>query len=65
MRTYFVHKGSGPNPVLLHGQAPGASVHVMWDSTIDAFADAGFSVYGFDQVGFGRTDNDPEDFTRG
>jgi pimeloyl-ACP methyl ester carboxylesterase len=64
IRTYFVHKGRGPNLVLLHGQAPGASLHVMWDPTIDCFADAGFSVYAFDQVGFGRTDNDPTDFTR-
>ena len=63
VRTYYVHQGSGPALVMLHGQPPGGSVHVIWHPNIDYFAEAGFSVYAFDQVGFGRTDNSP-DFTR-
>jgi len=63
IRTYYVHRGSGPAVVLLHGQPPGASVHVIWDRNIDFMADAGFSVFAFDSVGFGRTDN-AADFSR-
>lgn len=62
-RTYFVKRGSGPALVLLHGQPPGASVHVIWQPNIEAFVDFGFTVYAFDQVGFGRTDN-PDDFSK-
>src|SRR3954469_1149451 len=64
IRTYFVHKGTGPALVLLHGQPPGGSVHVVWNQNIEAMADAGFSVYAFDSVGFGRSDHDPNDYTR-
>jgi pimeloyl-ACP methyl ester carboxylesterase len=60
--TYFVRKGRGPALVLLHGQAPGSCVEVTWSANIDYFAAAGFTVFAFDQVGFGRTDN-PTDFS--
>lgn len=60
LRTYFVRRGNGPAVILLHGQPPGGSVHVIWGPTIDYFADRGFSVYAFDSVGFGRTDSDPD-----
>jgi pimeloyl-ACP methyl ester carboxylesterase len=59
LRTYFVRKGTGPAIVMLHGQAAGASVHVIWDRTIEYFAAHGFRCYALDQAGFGRTDNDP------
>ena len=64
IRTYIVEAGHGPNVVLLHGQPPGASVHVVWARNCDYLVNAGFHVYAFDQVGFGRSDNDPTDFTR-
>jgi pimeloyl-ACP methyl ester carboxylesterase len=64
LRTYYVKRGSGPAVVLLHGSAPGASVHVMWDANLDPLAEAGFTVYALDEAGFGRTDN-PVDFTKG
>src|SRR5438132_11436476 len=60
IRTYFVRQGSGPAVVLLHGQPPGASVHVIWDRNIGPLAEAGFTVYAFDQEGFGRTDHSSE-----
>jgi pimeloyl-ACP methyl ester carboxylesterase len=63
IRTYYVKRGSGPAIVLLHGQAPGASVHVNWDHQIDFFARQGFTVYAFDGVGFGRSDHS-DDYTR-
>ena len=63
IKTYFVRKGAGPALVLLHGQPPGASVHVCWEPNLDFFAQHGFTVYAFDQVGFGRTDN-PTDFSK-
>jgi 2-hydroxy-6-oxonona-2,4-dienedioate hydrolase len=62
-RTYFVRRGSGPALILLHGQPPGASVHVCWEPNIEFFAACGFTVYAFDQVGFGRSDN-PTDFSK-
>jgi len=42
---------------MLHGQAPGACVSVIWGANIDAIANAGFTVYALDETGFGRTDN--------
>src|SRR6266571_4943723 len=63
VRTYFVRRGSGPTIVLLHGQAPGASVHVMWDRQIESVAQSGYSVYAFDGVGFGRSEHS-SDYTR-
>jgi pimeloyl-ACP methyl ester carboxylesterase len=55
VRTYYVHEGSGPTLLLLHGQPPGGSVHVIWGPTFEFFVRAGFSVYAYDQVGFGRS----------
>jgi pimeloyl-ACP methyl ester carboxylesterase len=63
VRTYYVRKGHGPALLLLHGQPPGASVHVVWEPNLDYFVEAGFTVYAFDQVGFGRTEN-ADDFSK-
>jgi pimeloyl-ACP methyl ester carboxylesterase len=56
MRTFCIRKGSGPALVLLHGQSPGSCAEVHWPATIDYFA-SDYTVYAFDQVGFGRSDN--------
>ncbi|MEA2640661.1 MAG: 2-hydroxymuconate-semialdehyde hydrolase [Chloroflexota bacterium] len=56
IRTYYVKRGSGPAIVMFHGQAPGASAHLMWEMSLDYFAHAGYAVYAIDEVGFGRTD---------
>src|SRR5262245_18241153 len=44
VRTYYVRKGPGPALLLLHGQPPGASLHVVWEPNLDYFAEAGFTV---------------------
>lgn len=56
LRTFYIRKGSGPALVLLHGQSPGSCSEVHWPATIDHFA-SNYTVYAFDQVGFGRTAN--------
>ena len=61
LRTLHVKKGSGPAGFLVHGASPGATALVNWRPTIDGLAAAGFTVYAFDQPGFGRTDN-PSDY---
>jgi pimeloyl-ACP methyl ester carboxylesterase len=48
--------------VLLHGASPGACSTVNWKPTIEPLAAAGFTVYAFDQPGFGYTDN-PTDYS--
>jgi pimeloyl-ACP methyl ester carboxylesterase len=63
-RTYYVRYGRGPAVVLLHGQSPGSCVELIWGATIEPLADAGFTVYAFDQVGFGRSDH-PADYSIG
>jgi pimeloyl-ACP methyl ester carboxylesterase len=60
LRTFYVKKGTGPAVFLVHGAAPGATAWVNWGPAIDGLAAAGFTVYAFDQAGFGRTDNPPD-----
>ena len=62
LKTFYVRAGSGFPIVLFHGAAPGACAHVNWQLNIEPLAAAGFSVYAYDQAGFGRTDN-PEDLS--
>jgi pimeloyl-ACP methyl ester carboxylesterase len=62
LKTFYVKQGSGTPLVMVHGAAPGACARVNWGENIDALADAGFTVYAFDQPGFGSTDN-PTDYT--
>ena len=56
LHTYYVRTGQGPALVLLHGQSPGSCTDVHWPATVDHFA-SDYTVYAFDQVGFGKTDN--------
>lgn len=62
IRTFYIKKGGGPALFLFHGASPGACTTVNWRPTIDFFAASGFTVYGFDQPGFGYTDN-PTDYS--
>jgi len=57
LKTFYVKAGSGFPVVLFHGAAPGASAQVNWQLNIEPLAAAGFSVYAYDQPGFGRTEN--------
>lgn len=57
LRTFYIKRGEGHPLVLIHGGAPGACTLVSWSPNIDYFAEAGFTVYAFDQPGFGYTDN--------
>lgn len=61
LKTFYVKTGSGTPLVLVHGAAPGGCARVNWGANIDTLADAGFTVYAFDQPGFGATDN-PTDY---
>ena len=62
VKTFYIKVGHGPAVLLVHGGSPGASALINWKFNIDALAEAGFTVYAYDQPGFGRTDN-PTDFS--
>ncbi len=62
LRTYSIKTGTGPAIVLIHGGSPGACARVNWGPAIDPLAAAGFTVYAYDQPGYGLTDN-PTDFS--
>jgi pimeloyl-ACP methyl ester carboxylesterase len=57
VKTFYIKAGSGFPVVLFHGAAPGACAEVNWRLNIEPLARAGFTVYAYDQAGFGRTDN--------
>jgi 2-hydroxy-6-oxonona-2,4-dienedioate hydrolase len=57
LKTFYVKTGAGYPVVLFHGAAPGASAQVNWQLNIQPLAAAGFTVYAYDQAGYGRTDN--------
>lgn len=62
LNTFYIEKGSGSPLVIVHGGAPGACARVNWGANLDFFASSGFTVYAFDQPGYGRTEN-PEDYS--
>ena len=53
VKTFYVRGGSGPPIVFIHGASPGACSLVSWKLNLDAIAGSGFSVYAYDQPGFG------------
>jgi 2-hydroxy-6-oxonona-2,4-dienedioate hydrolase len=57
LKTFYIKTGNGFSVVLFHGAAPGASAQVNWQLNVEPLAAAGFSVYAYDQPGFGRTEN--------
>lgn len=60
LKTSYIKAGQGHPLLLIHGSAPGASSLVSWKMNIEPLADSGFTVYAFDQPGFGYSDN-PKD----
>jgi 2-hydroxy-6-oxonona-2,4-dienedioate hydrolase len=63
LRTFYVKAGAGPAIVLIHGGAPGACALVNYGPVIEPLAAKGFTVYAYDQPGFGLTDN-PNDYSQ-
>jgi 2-hydroxy-6-oxonona-2,4-dienedioate hydrolase len=57
LKTFVVSAGSGDPVLLIHGASPGASSLVNWKLNLESLAAAGFTVYAYDQPGFGFTDN--------
>lgn len=62
VRTFYIQRGTGPAVFLVHGASPGASSWVNWRPTIEGLAARGFTVYAFDQPGFGYSDH-PTDWS--
>src|SRR5689334_6916165 len=57
LETFYLKAGSGLPVVLFHGAALGACSEINWQLNIEPLAAAGFTVYAYDQPGFGRTEN--------
>jgi pimeloyl-ACP methyl ester carboxylesterase len=57
LKTFYAKAGSGHPVLLLHGGSPGASSLISWKLNIDSLAESGFTVFAFDQPGFGLTEN--------
>ena len=57
LKTFLVKAGTGHPLLLIHGAAPGASSLINWKLNIEPLAAAGFTVYAYDQPGFGHTEN--------
>jgi 2-hydroxy-6-oxonona-2,4-dienedioate hydrolase len=57
IKTFLVSAGSGEPLLLIHGASPGASSLVNWKLNLERLAAAGFTVYAYDQPGFGFSDN--------
>jgi 2-hydroxy-6-oxonona-2,4-dienedioate hydrolase len=62
LKTFYIHRGTGMPIIVIHGGAPGACALVNWGANIEPLATLGFSVYAFDQPGYGYTDN-PTDYS--
>jgi len=62
INTFVLSAGSGEPLLLIHGASPGASSLINWKLNMAALAAAGFTVFAYDQPGFGYTDN-PADYS--
>ena len=56
VRTFYTKTGKGKPLVMLHGGSPGTCSTLNWKPNIQPIAEAGFTVYTFDQPGFGRSE---------
>jgi len=57
--TNYIHEGSGPPLILLHGSGPGVTAYANWRGVLPDFAEH-FTCFAPDTLGFGYTDF-PED----
>lgn len=57
LKTFYFKAGNGLPILLIHGASPGACSVTSWRLNIETLAEAGFTVYAFDQPGFGMTAN--------
>lgn len=55
LETFFIKAGEGHPLLLIHGGAPGACSLVNYGPVIQPLADCGFTVYAYDQPGYGLT----------
>ena len=62
LRTFYIKAGEGQPVVLCHGGSPGTCSSVNWKLNFNSLAAAGFSIYAYDQPGFGLTDH-PSDYS--
>ena len=53
LKTFYIGGGSGHPVIFIHGGSPGACSLVNWKLNLGPFVTAGFSVYAYDQPGFG------------
>ena len=56
VKTHYLTSGEGEPVILLHGGGPGVSAVHQWRHNMGPLADAGFSVYAPEVVGYGLTD---------
>jgi len=56
IKTRYLTSGNGETLILLHGGGAGVSAVHNWQNSMGPLADAGFSVYAPEIVGFGMTD---------
>ena len=56
LRTFYAKAGSGEAVLMIHGGSPGTCSMLNWKPNMEPIASAGFTVYAFDQPGFGETE---------
>jgi pimeloyl-ACP methyl ester carboxylesterase len=54
-------EGSGPPILLIHGYHPESTWH-LWEHNVQALANAGFTVYALDMLGYGESEGDQADY---
>ena len=62
LKTFYLEAGRGEPILLIHGASPGACAGINWKLNIEPLANAGFTVYAYDQPGYGYSDQ-PEDYS--
>jgi pimeloyl-ACP methyl ester carboxylesterase len=60
VKTHYLTSGNGEPVILLHGGGAGVSAVHNWQDSMGPLAEAGFSVYAPEVVGFGLTDKPEE-----
>lgn len=60
VQTFYLQAGRGPAVLLIHGAGPGACAQSVWKPAIHPLAAAGYTVYAYDQPGFGHSAHPPD-----